>query len=108
MYEHARVLSVISYILRACARVKKMANMYEEKIDYVTKRLNNMEGVSCVKPEGAFYVWADVSTLSSSSEAFCDDLLVKEGLVAVAGTYFGSAGEGYIRLALVKPMNVLR
>ena len=87
--------------------VKEMARIYKERINYVTKRLNENEGVSCAKPEGAFYVWADVSKVSSSSEVFCDGLLAKKGLVAVAGTYFGSAGEGYIRLALVKPMNVL-
>jgi aminotransferase len=87
--------------------VEKMGQIYQERINYVVKRLKEMEGVSCVKPEGAFYVWVDVSKLSSSSEVFCEGLLAKKGLVAVAGTHFGSAGEGYIRLALVKPMNSL-
>jgi len=87
--------------------VKKMAREYEERVNYVTQRLNEMEGVSCVKPEGAFYVWADVSELSASSEGFCEGILNEEGLVAVAGTHFGSAGEGYIRLALIKPMTIL-
>ena len=87
--------------------VRKMAQEYLDRINYVTGRLNNMDCVSCQKPEGAFYIWADISKLSENSEDFCDDLLSKVGLVAVAGTHFGSAGEGYIRLALVKSMNVL-
>jgi aspartate/methionine/tyrosine aminotransferase len=87
--------------------VRKMAREYLERVSYVTGRLNGLEGVSCVKPEGAFYAWVDVSKLSASSEDFCNGLLSNMGLVAVAGTHFGSAGEGYIRLALVKPLDVL-
>ena len=87
--------------------VRGMAREYLERVSYVADRLDGLEGVSCVKPEGAFYVWADISELSSSSEGFCDGLLSEAGLVAVAGTHFGSAGEGYIRLALVKPLGVL-
>ena len=87
--------------------VRSMAHEYLDRINYVTGRLSNMEGLSCERPEGAFYAWVDISKLSDSCEDFCDDLISEVGLVAVAGTHFGSAGEGYIRLALVKPMNVL-
>ena len=87
--------------------VRSMAKEYLERVNYVAGRLSKMEGISCVKPEGAFYVWADISEISESSEEFCDGLLSNQGLVAVSGTHFGSAGEGFIRLALVKPMNIL-
>jgi aspartate/methionine/tyrosine aminotransferase len=87
--------------------VIKMAEEYKRRIDYVVGRLNQMKGIKCPWPEGAFYVWVDISNLSDSSEDFCDDLLSKKSVVAVSGTHFGSAGEGYIRLALVKPMEDL-
>jgi aspartate/methionine/tyrosine aminotransferase len=87
--------------------VTKMAEEYHRRIDYVVGRLNLMEGIKCPWPEGAFYVWVDISNLSISSEDFCDDLLSEKSLVALSGTHFGSAGEGYIRLALVNPLENL-
>jgi aminotransferase len=87
--------------------VKKMAEEYQRRIDYVVSRLNLMEGLKCPWPEGAFYVWIDISNLSNSSDDFCDDLLSEKSVVALSGTNFGSAGEGYIRLALVNPLENL-
>jgi aspartate/methionine/tyrosine aminotransferase len=87
--------------------VTRMADEYLKRIDYTVSRLNKMKGVKCPWPEGAFYVWVDISGISNSSEEFCDGLLSKKSVVAVSGTHFGSAGEGYIRLALVKSMEEL-
>jgi aminotransferase len=88
--------------------VKRMAKEYERRIEFVYKSLNELKGVSCNKPEGAFYIWADISEISDSSISFCNQLLNKQNVVTVSGTYFGSAGEGFIRLALVSPEMILR
>jgi aminotransferase len=87
--------------------VTMMAKEYKRRIDYVVGRLNHMKGIKCPLPEGAFYVWIDISNLSNSSDDFCDNLLSEKSVVALSGTNFGSAGEGYIRLALVNPMENL-
>jgi aspartate/methionine/tyrosine aminotransferase len=87
--------------------VLSMSREYERRVEYVANRLDELEGVSCQKPEGAFYVWADVSELSESSLSFCEDLIEKKKMVALSGSYFGSNGDGFIRLALVKPMDTL-
>lgn len=87
--------------------VTSMAQEYERRVDYVVQRLDALEGISCHKPEGAFYVWADVSALCPSSIDFCNDLLEKKALITIAGRHFGAEGEGFIRLALVKSMDVL-
>lgn len=87
--------------------VEEMGKVYEKRVEYVAGRLDAMKGVKCMKPEGAFYVWADISELSESSEEFCNRLIDEQSVVAIAGVHFGSAGEGYIRLALVSDMNVL-
>ena len=87
--------------------VTSMAQEYERRVDYVVQRLNALKGISCRKPEGAFYVWVDVSALCPSSIDFCNDLLEKKALITMAGKYFGQQGEGFVRLALVKPMDVL-
>jgi aspartate/methionine/tyrosine aminotransferase len=60
------------------------------------------------EPEGAFYAWADISEISDSSVDFCNSLLENQKVVAVAGIHFGTDGEGYIRLALFKPMDILK
>jgi aspartate/methionine/tyrosine aminotransferase len=87
--------------------VLSMAREYEKRVEYVVNHLNELEGISCQKPEGAFYVWADVSELSKSSLSFFEDLIEKKKTVALPGSYFGSNGDGFIRLALVKPMDTL-
>jgi aspartate/methionine/tyrosine aminotransferase len=87
--------------------VQEMAKEYEKRVKIVSKRLNEMNGVSCAMPEGAFYAWVDISEHNSSSLSFCYDLLEKQKVVTVAGIHFGSAGEGYIRLALVSPIDTL-
>ncbi|MDP6458053.1 MAG: pyridoxal phosphate-dependent aminotransferase [Candidatus Bathyarchaeota archaeon] len=87
--------------------VTSMAQEYERRVDYVVQRLNALKGISCRKPEGAFYVWVDVSALCPSSIDFCNDLLEKKALITMAGKYFGQQGEGFVRLALVKSMDVL-
>jgi aminotransferase len=87
--------------------VKKMAQEYEKRINFMSERLDELEGISCLKPEGAFYIWADISEISESSRKFCEDLLMQKQVVAVAGRNFGSLGEGYIRLAMVKPIEDL-
>jgi len=87
--------------------VLSMAREYERRVEYVVNRLDELEGISCQKPEGAFYVWADVSELSESSLSLCEDLIEKKKMVALSGSYFGSNGDGFIRLALVKHIDIL-
>ena len=87
--------------------VTSMAREYERRVNYVVQRLDAVDGISCNKPEGAFYVWADISALGLSSIDFCNDLLEKKALITMAGIHFGAEGEGFIRLALVKSMDIL-
>lgn len=84
--------------------------------DLVVAALNNISGLSCLKPEGAFYVFPNMQnlvgkktprgkTINNSSE-FCDYLL-EEGLVAaVAGSAFGL--EGYFRISYATSEAILQ
>ncbi len=87
--------------------VTEMADEYDKRINYMIKRLNDIEGVRCIKPEGAFYLWVDISKLTQSCLAFTDALLESKGVVTLAGVHFGTNGEGYMRLALVHKMDTL-
>ena len=87
--------------------VKEMRKAYEKRIDYCVKRINDVPGVSCPTPEGAFYIFADISEFKVPSTKFVEGLLKDEKLRIVHGTQYGPNGEGNVRFALVKPVEVL-
>ena len=63
----------------------------------MVEALNQIKGIKAPLPDGAFYVWADISPLTKDDQTFCNRLL-EEGKVAVTpGTPFG--GVGFIRLS---------
>ena len=70
--------------------------IYEKRRNYVCRRLDAM-GLAYPKPEGAFYVFADISRFGIPSWTFCERMIREAGLAAVPGTCFGT--EGYIRLS---------
>ena len=81
--------------------VYSMRDAFQDRRDYIVARINAMEGVSCIKPEGAFYVMINVQKLIgktlggikiNSSAEFASAFL-KKGLVAlVPGEGFGTPG----------------
>lgn len=87
--------------------VDYMRRQYEERMDYCTKRLNEMPNVTCVKPEATFYLFPDISGTGLSSMDFTGKIMTEERLRIVPGSAYGPRGEGHVRLALVHPMKVL-
>jgi aspartate/methionine/tyrosine aminotransferase len=61
--------------------------------------LNAIDGVSCVMPHGAFYVFPNVSSFGRSSSEIATHLLYDAGVCTLAGTAFGRHGEGHLRLS---------
>ena len=70
-------------------------------------RLNEIEGISCHMPEGAFYLFPNIRGLGMGSEEFCESLLVEKKILARPGTAFGVSGEHHVRLPLIKPVEIL-
>ncbi|MBQ6834912.1 MAG: aminotransferase class I/II-fold pyridoxal phosphate-dependent enzyme [Lachnospiraceae bacterium] len=58
--------------------------------------------------QGSMFVWAPIPDGYESSEQFALDLMEKTGVIVVPGTAFGSLGEGYVRLALVYPVEEIK
>ncbi len=75
---------------------------WEEKTSFVAKELNSIPGISCPMPEGAFFVWADISQLGIPSKEFVERLLKEERVALVHGSSFGENGEGYFRMTCSK------
>ena len=59
--------------------------------------LNEISGISCISPKGAFYVFANVSKTNMNDTEFCDFILDNAGVAACPGSYFGNSGKGYVR-----------
>ncbi len=72
---------------------------FRRRRDLIVSRLNSIEGVTCVKPRGAFYVFPNFKSLGKSSRELEDYFLNEYGVACLAGTAFGPAGEGYMRFS---------
>ena len=80
------------------ALVKQMYNEFKQRRDILVDGLNSIRGISCVKPSGAFYVFANIKDTNMSSEEFADYILEDASVAILPGTDFGKFGEGYVRL----------
>jgi aspartate aminotransferase/aminotransferase len=84
--------------------VETMRQAYMKNLE-ATKAILDKYGIEYLDPQGAFYMWLNVRC--ADSHAFAINLL-KECQVALApGTAFGPSGEGYVRISLVSPIEVI-
>lgn len=79
--------------------VHDMVTEFRKRRDAIVDGLNAVEGVSCIKPLGAFYVFPNVSQLPLSCQDLSDYLLEDAGVAVLPGTAFGKYGDGYLRLS---------
>lgn len=77
---------------------RKMMQIYKERRDLLVDGLNKIPGITCLKPEGAFYVFPNITKTGMTSEKFADFILEKAKVALLSGTSFGEYGEGYVRL----------
>lgn len=92
-----------------------MEDVFKARAELIYKLLTDIEGVKCVKPSGAFYVFPDISsalgksyngvTINDSVD-FCEVLLKEKLVAAVPGKAFG--GEGHIRLSYATSDEVIK
>ena len=87
--------------------VNKMKKEYKKRIEFSVKRLNEINGITCPKPEGTFYLFPDVSAVGMSSDEFFKGLFLQEKVRGAPGTIYGQAAEGHVRFALVDKMEHL-
>jgi aminotransferase len=77
----------------------EMLATYAERRRLLVEGLNRTPKVSCGWPKGTFYCFANIREAGMSSEDFTMRLLRETRVVAVPGSGFGPAGEGYVRLS---------
>ncbi len=74
-----------------------MRREFKKRRQVMVNKLNQIKGFKTLLPDGAFYVWTDISKLTKDDQKFCERLLEEGGVAVIPGTPFG--GPGHIRLS---------
>ncbi len=83
--------------LRNCDHeVERMVGEYDKRRRFILKGIRNL-GLECFEPQGAFYIFPNITSTGLTSDEFCEGLLKNEKVLMVPGTAFGDCGEGYVR-----------
>jgi len=96
--------------------IKKRADSFQERRDFVVKALNDIDGINCLNPDGAFYVFPSCKELIGkkdpggkeikSDSDFVQSLLENSGIAVVQGSAFGL--EGFFRISYATSMENLK
>lgn len=79
--------------------VAAMVEEFRQRRELVVAGLNALPGISCRSPQGAFYVFPDVSGVPIPSQQLADRLLEEAGVALLAGEGFGARGEHHLRIS---------
>jgi aspartate aminotransferase len=82
-----------------------MVQEFRKRRDVFVDGLNQIPGITCMKPSGAFYLFPNISGTGLSSEKFANRLLNEAGVAALPGTAFGKYGEGYLRFSFANSLS---
>ena len=88
--------------------VEAMVAEFRRRRDAIVSGLNEIPGVTCAKPAGAFYVFPNVKGLGMKSSEAEHALLEEGGVAALSGAAFGSFGEGYLRFSYANSIENIR
>ncbi len=96
--------------------IKKRADSFQERRDFVVKALNDIDGINCLNPDGAFYVFPSCKDLMGKKDPsgkeiksdtdFVQSLLENSGIAVVQGSAFGL--EGFFRISYATSMENLK
>lgn len=79
--------------------VADMMTAFDRRRYIVVERLNQLPGISCAVPKGAFYAFPNIKQTGWHAKELASALLEEAGVATIGGPDFGILGEGYIRLS---------
>lgn len=88
--------------------IKRMTDEYEKRRDAITNIFNNMEGIFCINPMGAFYVFPDFSAYNLSSNTLAELILKKTGVTCTPGISFGKSYDDHLRFSYATDLSVIK
>jgi aminotransferase len=80
---------------------------YKKRRNFIHASFEEM-GIPCIRPEGAFYAFADISKFGMSAKEFALKLLDEQNVACVPGTAFGACGEGFIRCSYATSLDEIK
>ncbi|WP_294956332.1 pyridoxal phosphate-dependent aminotransferase [Sulfurovum sp.] len=86
--------------------IEMMRQAFEARAKESAELMNEIEGLSVLRPEGAFYLFVNIKDISNDSITFCKELLQEVGVAVVPGLGFGS--EGYFRFSFATDISTIR
>lgn len=86
--------------------IEMMRVEFEKRKNYAVKAINEIKGLSCFEPDGAFYLFINIKEVSNDSMTFCSKLLEEKGIAVVPGLAFGC--EGYFRFSFATDLESIK
>ncbi len=86
--------------------IETMRQAFESRATEAAELINEIEGLSVRKPDGAFYLFVNITAITGDSMKFCKDLLAEYGVAVVPGIAFGS--DGYFRFSFATDIVTIR
>jgi aspartate/methionine/tyrosine aminotransferase len=87
--------------------VGKMVAEFRRRRDFLVPALNDIPGISCIEPGGAFYAFPNVSALPIDADVLADRLLAEAGVALLAGSAFGMHATDHVRLSYATSLETL-
>jgi aspartate/methionine/tyrosine aminotransferase len=87
---------------------ERMVAEFKKRREVIVDGLNKIEGFTCKKPKGAFYVFPNITGTGMDCRKLGDHLLYNAGVAVLPGTSFGSYGEGYLRLSFANSVENIK
>ncbi|MHA1821546.1 MAG: pyridoxal phosphate-dependent aminotransferase, partial [Promethearchaeota archaeon] len=87
---------------------KSFINELNKRRKLIYKELKSIKNLGVNEPEGAFYIFPDISHYEMDSHKFVMDLIKEKNVVTTPGNVFGKNGEGHIRISFTRPINELK
>jgi aspartate aminotransferase len=78
---------------------QRMVAEFRRRRELIVTGMNQISGLQCATPQGAFYVFPNIRRVQRSSAEVASRLLNEAGIACLAGTAFGAYGEGYLRFS---------
>jgi aspartate aminotransferase len=88
--------------------VDQMVAEFRRRRDIIVAGLNDLPGISCLEPQGAFYVFPNVTETGKISAELQAKLMKDAGVAALSGTAFGPCGEGFLRFSYANSVENIR
>jgi len=90
----------------ADADIESMRQAFMSRRDEAVRLFNDIDGLSVLSPNGAFYLFVNIKEITDDSMTFCKELLEEQGIAVVPGIGFGS--EGYFRFSFATDIESIR